>query len=41
MAMKPGRSSRPEAVIGLDDCGGSMTSPDGAESWWIARVSME
>jgi len=25
----------------LDDCGGSKNSPEGAESWWIERVSME
>ena len=40
MAIKPGRSSKPEAVIGLDDCGGSKNSPEGAESWWIERVDM-
>ena len=40
MAMKPGRSSKPEAMIGLDDCGGSKNSPEGAESWWIERVDM-
>ena len=39
--MKPGRSSKPEAVIGLDDYGGSKNSPEGAKSWWIERVSME
>ena len=41
MAVKLGRSSKPEVVIGLDDCGGSKNSPEGAESWWIERVSME
>ena len=40
MAMKPGQSSKPEAVIGLDDCGGSKNLPKGAESLWIERVSM-
>ena len=39
--MKPGQSSKPEAVIDLDDCGGSKNSPEGAESWWIERVFME
>ena len=39
--MKPGQSSKPKAVIGLDDCGGSKNSPEGAESSWIERVSME
>ena len=39
--MKPGQSSTPEAVIGLDDYGGSNNSPEGAESWCIERVSME
>ena len=39
--MKPGQSSKPEAVIGLDDCGGSKNSPEGTESLWIERVSME
>jgi len=28
MAMKLGRSSKPEAVIGLDDFGGSKNSPE-------------
>ena len=41
MAMKPGRSSKPEAVIGFKDFGGSKNSLEGAESWWIERVSME
>ena len=41
MAVKPGQSSKPEVVIGLDDCGGSKNSSEGAESWWIERVSME
>ena len=41
MAIKPGQSSKPEAVIGLDDYGGSKNSPEGVESWWIERVSME
>ena len=41
MAIKPGRSSKSEDVIGLDDCGGFKNSPDGADSWWIERVSME
>ena len=31
MAIKPGRSSKLEAVIGFDDCGGSTNSPLGAE----------
>ena len=35
MAMKPGRSSKLEAVIGVEDCGGSTNSPLGAERFWI------
>jgi len=35
MAMKPRWSSKPEAIIGLDDCGGSKNTTEGAESWWI------
>ena len=35
MAIKPGRSSKLEAVIGFDKCGGSMNSPLGAERFWI------
>ena len=41
MAMKPGRSSKPEAMIGLEDLGGSKNSPLGAENWLIERESME
>ena len=41
MAMKPGQSSKLEAVIGFEDCGRSTNSPLGAESWWIERESME
>ena len=41
MAMKLGRSSKLEAVIGLDDYGGSKNSPEGAESWWIEKDDME
>ena len=41
MAMKPGRSSKLEAVIGFEDCGGSANSPLGAENWLIERESME
>jgi len=41
MAMKLGQSSKPEAVIGLNDFGGSKNSHEGAESWWIERESME
>ena len=37
MAMKPGQSSKPEALIGLEDLGGSKNSPLGAENWWIER----
>ena len=40
MAIKLGRSSKLEAVIGLDDCGGSTNPPLGAESFWIERFSM-
>jgi len=38
MAIKPGRSSKLEAVIGFDDCGGSTNSPLGAERFWIEKV---
>ena len=41
MAIKPGRSSKPEAMIGLEDLGGSKNSPLGAENWLIERESME
>ena len=41
MAMKPGRSSKLEAMIGLEDLGGSKNSPLGAENWLIERESME
>ena len=40
MAMKPGRSSKPEAVIGFEDCGGSTNSSFGAERFWIVMCSM-
>ena len=40
MLQKPGRSSKLEAVIGFDDCGGSTNSPLGAERFWIERFSM-
>ena len=40
MAMKPGRSSKLEAVIGFDNCGGSTNSPLGAERFWTERFSM-
>ena len=40
MAIKLGRSSKLEAVIGFDDCGGSTNSPLGAERFWIERFSM-
>ena len=40
MAMKLGRSSKLEAVIGFDDCCGSTNSPSGAERFWIERYSM-
>ena len=40
MAIKPGRSSKLEAVIGFDDCGGSTNSPLGAERFWIERFSI-
>ena len=39
MAIKPWRSSKLEAVIGFDDCGGSMNSPLGAERFWIVMCS--
>ena len=39
MAMKLGRSSKLEAVIGFDDCCGSTNSPSGAERFWIERFS--
>ena len=39
--MKPGRSSKLEAAIGFEDCGGSVNSPLGAENWLIERESME
>ena len=41
MAIKPGRSSKLEAVIGFEDCGGSVNSTLGAENWLIERESME
>ena len=40
MAMKLGRSSKLEAVIGFKDFGGSTNSPLGAERFWIERFSM-
>ena len=40
MAIKPGRSSKLDAVIGFDDWGGSMNSHLGAERFWIERFSM-
>ena len=40
MAIKPGRSSKLEAVIGFDDCGGSTNSPLGAERFLIEMCSM-
>jgi len=40
MAIKPGWSSKLEAVIGFDDCGGSTNSPLGAERFWIVMCSM-
>ena len=40
-AIKPGQSSKLEAVIGFDDCGGSTNSPLGAERFWIEMCSME
>ena len=40
MAIKLGRSSKLEVVIGFDDCGGSTNSPLGAERFWIERFSM-
>ena len=33
MAIKPGQSSKLEAVIGFDDCGGSTNSPLGAKGF--------
>ena len=41
MAIKPRRSSKLEAVIGFDDCGGSTNSPLGAERFWIERFSIK
>jgi len=40
MAIKPWRSSKLEAVIGFDDCDGSMNSPLGAERFWIDMCSI-
>ena len=40
MAIKLRWSSKLEAVIGLDDCGGYTNPPLGAESFWIERFSM-
>ena len=40
MAIKLRWSSKLEAVIGFDDCGGSTNSPSGAERYWIERFSM-
>ena len=40
MATKPGRSSKLEAVIGFEDCGGSMNSPLEVERFWIDMCSM-
>ena len=37
MAMKPGRSSKLEAVIGFDDCGGSTNSPLGAKRFSMVK----
>ena len=39
--MNPGRSSKPEAMIGLEDLSGSKNSSLGAENWLIERESME
>ena len=38
--MKPGQSSKMEAVIVFEDCGGSMNSPLGVERFWIDMCSM-
>ena len=40
MAIKLGRSSKLEVVIGFDDCGDSTNSPLGAERFWIERFSI-
>ena len=40
MAMKPGQSLKPGAVIGLDDYGVSKNSAEGVESWWIEGCDM-
>ena len=40
MAIKPRQSSKLEAVIGFDDCGGSTNSPLGAERFWIDMCYM-
>ena len=41
MAIKPRQSSKLEAMIGFEDCGGSKNSPLGAENWLIERESIE
>ena len=41
MAMKSGRSSKPEAVIGLEGLAGSKNSPLAAENWLIERESIK
>ena len=38
--MKPGQSSKLEAVIGFEDCGASTNSPLGVERFWIEMCSM-
>ena len=40
MAIKPGQSSKLEAVIGFDDCGGSTNLLLGAKRFWIDMCSM-
>ena len=40
MAMKPGQSSKPEALIGLEDLGGSKNSSSEVESWRIEGCDM-
>ena len=37
MAIKPGQSSKLEAVIGFDDCGGSTNSPLGAKRFSMVK----
>jgi hypothetical protein len=40
MAMKPGQSSKLEAMIGFEDCVGSKSSPLGVERFEMVGCSM-